>query len=240
MLFICIFFQPSPGLVSRPDRILVSSSIQVKDSILYGQGEPFSSRFYTAIVMNRVKSVLKSAFDSFVGKIGYSCLHDCGPHGSCRCGICVRGGNKLNCHIPDCSECSSESFILFFTIIIPIVSTALLMTFYIVRALVISAKFNQEDLFNILGYRCCLFNIGLFRSRTIPRRFKSYLGRVSVLCRLPPIPMIVLTLTVLAFLSLVLYRNFYRNLEFVYSILPEELFPSDHLMIAAEIRIHMS
>ncbi|KAK3797882.1 hypothetical protein RRG08_052481 [Elysia crispata] len=99
---------PSPGLISRPDRILVSPSIQVVDSHLQGQGDLYVNSFYTAIVIKRIETVFGSAFDSFTGKVGYSCLHDCGPHGSCRCGLCVKGGNKLNCNIPDCAECGSE------------------------------------------------------------------------------------------------------------------------------------
>ncbi|GFO01929.1 endonuclease/exonuclease/phosphatase family protein [Plakobranchus ocellatus] len=100
---------PSPGFVSRPDRILVSPSFQVKRTFLSGQGESYRDEFIFSILLSRAKRVLRSGYDSFIGKTGYSCLHDCGPHGSCRCGVCVKGGNQLNCDLPDCFECNSTS-----------------------------------------------------------------------------------------------------------------------------------
>ncbi|GFS18550.1 endonuclease exonuclease phosphatase [Elysia marginata] len=82
---------PSPGYISRPDRILLSPTFKVIRSDLYGHGGPYINSCYSAIIMKRTMSMLRSAFDSFIRRNGYSCLHDCGPHGSCRCGICVRG-----------------------------------------------------------------------------------------------------------------------------------------------------
>ncbi|RUS78299.1 hypothetical protein EGW08_013934 [Elysia chlorotica] len=228
---------PSPGLVSRPDRILVSPSIKEVNYYIYGHGAPYRNRFYSAIVMNRVESVLRSAVDSFLGKAGYSCLHDCGPHGSCRCGVCVQGGNELNCNIPECEECDRGSFILFIVILFPMLLSLVLLMFFVIRTLVVSANFNQEDLFAILGYRCCLFNAKLFRYRSLPRTLRSVLGRASVLWRLPPLPMVLVSLTVSTILSFLFMMSFLENFKYIYSILPEELFPSDHLMVVAEISL---
>lgn len=227
---------PSPGLISRPDRILLSPDIEVIHTDLYGQGRPYYYRCYSSIILRRVMSVLRSAFDSFLGKTGYPCLHDCGPHGSCRCGICVKGGNKLNCDIPDCAECNGHSLILFVLIVFPIVLTLALIGFFIIRTLIMTANFRQEDLFAILGYRCCLFNVGLFRRQSLPRRVKLYLGRASVLLRLPPLPMIAICVITLIFLCLVFLSCFQTNMKFIYAILQEELFPSDHLMVVAKIK----
>ena len=218
----------------------MSPSIQVVDSHLQGQGDLYVNSFYTAIVIKRIETVFGSAFDSFTGKVGYSCLHDCGPHGSCRCGLCVKGGNELNCNIPDCAECGSGNFIFFIIILFPMLSAIFLLGLFIVRTLVTSANFHQEDLFAILGYRCCLFNARLFRYRSLPRTLKSFLGRASVLWMLPPLPMIVLSLASAAILFLVFMSSFWKNIEFIYSILPEELFPSDHMMVVAEITLVQS
>ncbi|KAH9489179.1 hypothetical protein Btru_057770 [Bulinus truncatus] len=169
---------PEPGLVSRPDRILISKNITVDQAKIIGDGLEFKNHLYFSILLSRVKSMIQSSFDAFVGKSGYSCLHDCGPHGSCRCGICIRGGNQLNCNTPDCNECSSLTFLLLSSALILLSITLATLFYSIIKILVVSSRFNQQDFWDILGYRCCLFNKELFLSLSImPRRYKSKISK---------------------------------------------------------------
>ncbi|EDO43890.1 predicted protein [Nematostella vectensis] len=96
---------PTPGLVSRPDRILVSRNglaVIKADTI----GGHYMSAYYHALnKWHRLVTVLHHTNLSTSTSITYTCHQDCGPHGSCRCGVCVRGGNKNNCDLQFCYEC---------------------------------------------------------------------------------------------------------------------------------------
>ena len=106
-------FQPEPGLTSRPDRLLVSRDLTPAQVSLQGAGAAYGARRSREVWWHRAWQALQAASDSYHGKSGFSCLHDCGPHGVCRCGVCVSKGDKDHsdsdrCLLPDCAECSAS------------------------------------------------------------------------------------------------------------------------------------
>jgi hypothetical protein len=229
--------QPSPGLQSRPDRILVSRDITVEDTSKAGNGTDFMKYYYTSVIVNRAKSVLRSSYHAFTRQSGYSCVQDCGPHGSCRCGICVSGGNQNNCNIPDCTECTRTTFLLFLAILIPLIISCLLLFLIILKILIVSAKVKPQDIFDILGYRCCLFNQTLFSWSAVPRRYKSKMNIILYIFKLPPMLVLIFMLASIMFLLSLCLWVFYDGIQLVYFLLPEELFPSDHLIVLTRLSL---
>ncbi|XP_005109216.1 uncharacterized protein LOC101847287 [Aplysia californica] len=227
---------PSPGLESRPDRILVPKNAEVESIALMGNGDDYASFYYFSIMAHRAKVIVAASYDSLRGRSGYPCRHDCGPHGSCRCGVCVRGGNNLNCDIPSCEECDSRAFVIFISLFTPFCVTATILFYAVLRMLVVSARFSQKDIEDILGYRCCLFNKRLFRFGALPRRYKTLVSRILCVCELPPLLLILLTVIILLILGTVMRYTLRDAIDVVYSVLPEELFPSDHLLLYASIK----
>uniref|UniRef100_A0A0B6ZLI3 Endonuclease/exonuclease/phosphatase domain-containing protein n=1 Tax=Arion vulgaris TaxID=1028688 RepID=A0A0B6ZLI3_9EUPU len=227
---------PSPGLQSRPDRILVSRNITVVHTKQAGNGIDYKKYYNTSVIISRAKSLLATSFDAFIGRSGYSCFQDCGPHGSCRCGICVSGGNQQNCNTPDCYECNIFKFILFLTIIIPFGINLIILFFSILKILVVSAKIRSDDILDILGYKCCLFNLNLFSFPVMSRRYKTKINKFFFLCKLPPILLLILML-ISALSMLLLFKYLFEDsIQLVYALLPEEMFPSDHLIVLAKLR----
>ena len=235
-----LFFplQPTPGFESRPDRILVSSHFQIESISLIGNGSRYKDVYKSSIHWLRFTSVIQSSFLSYQDVDGYPCLHDCGPHGSCICGVCRSGGNKNSCSLKDCDICSKElfqrlilNFILFSIIFIHL--------FYsLVVILVVGAGSYSESLFSILGCNCCLCNPRLCLT-TIKLHSRRY--RLMRVCqfwpvfRLPPYLQLFLS-----FGSLILFMTYVRSwlhpvLDLTYATMDEEFFPSDHLMFTAEI-----
>ena len=198
-------------------------------------GADYSSYYHSSVVMSRVRRVLLSGYASLTGLSGYSCRHDCGPHGSCRCGVCVTGGNQLNCDLPHCGECSGSHFVIFLFIFIPFCVMAATLFYAVLKVLVVSSKFSQEAIQDILGYRCCLFNKNLFRMNAVPRKYKSFLSRIFFIYQLPPYVLIVFSVVVLLIQVITLKMFFSDSVSTVYSILPEELFPSDHSLVYASV-----
>ncbi|KAK3579046.1 hypothetical protein CHS0354_029903 [Potamilus streckersoni] len=94
---------PTPGYESRPDRILISSNFQVLDAVLSGNGSYYRQHFQGTIHYHRFVIIIESAFLSYMGYFGYPCLQDCGPHGSCRCGVCVKGGGWFSLEKAGCN-----------------------------------------------------------------------------------------------------------------------------------------
>ncbi|KAK0064120.1 hypothetical protein Bpfe_006305 [Biomphalaria pfeifferi] len=229
---------PEPGLVNRPDRIIISKNLTVKQISVIGNGLAYKNNLYTSVLRNRALTVIQTSYDSFMGRHGYSCFHDCGPHGSCRCGVCIHGGNKLNCNIPDCNECTSWVFLLFLFFVVSFCVAVVTLFYSVVKALVVSSRFNQELVWDILGYRCCLFNKGLFlKIDIVPRKYKSKMASFFVICRLPPF--VLMFLMSIYLFSLLCFFNviFNDSINLIYSVLPEEMFPSDHLMFFTKLSL---
>lgn len=226
---------PQPGFESRPDRIFVPKNSSVKNVGVYGRGEDYKNDYFFAVVSHRTRKVLKSGYASLRGLSGYSCLHDCGPHGSCRCGVCVNGGNKLNCQIPDCFECAPNMFVKFVLTFIPFCAAFGILIYAIVKLLVISSKFSQEAIEDILGYRCCLFNKRLFHINSMPRRYRSFISKVLSIFHLPPMLLIILSCLTIVILVTAMKFIFSNSIDTIYSILPEEMHHSDHLLVQATV-----
>ncbi|CAG5128239.1 unnamed protein product [Candidula unifasciata] len=228
---------PTPGLVSRPDRILVSRNITVEDAGLAGNGTNYRKYYYQNVIISRAKTVLRTSFDAFMGRSGYSCLQDCGPHGSCRCGICISGGNQDNCNVPDCVECNSFIFVSFLVFLIPFAICLLVLFFSVLKILIVSTKVGHKDILELCGYRCCLFNKNLFNFPTVPRKYKIKATQLFCLCRLPPVLLLLVMLASLLVLLLLMRWFFHKDIQLIYSLLPEEMFPSDHLIVFTRLRL---
>eukprot|EP00051_Salpingoeca_urceolata_P005858 m.78189 g.78189 ORF g.78189 m.78189 type:complete len:483 (-) comp14574_c0_seq4:91-1539(-) len=85
---------PQPGVVSRPDRLLYSSStLQALDSVVLGDGTAYARDAYLGVLWARALRIAQNA----------PCGFDCGPHGKCVCGVCVAGEPK-DCKVP-CEMC---------------------------------------------------------------------------------------------------------------------------------------
>ncbi|KAK3101761.1 hypothetical protein FSP39_006160 [Pinctada imbricata] len=228
---------PYPGLESRPDRILVSSNLRPVSAELTGDGRFYKDLYSGSIMYHRFRTVIQSAFLSYRGIAGYSCLQDCGPNGSCRCGVCVKGGNQNNCQLPDCVECNSHIYKLYVAFIM-ISLTLLIHLFYaVVIILVTGSDYRREELFNILGCNCCLCNKNLYRKGTSRKHKLLKLLQRWPLFRLPPYLLLVLTLIMLLVTYFYGKSVFADTFKTVYSVMEEEYFPSDHLMLTVGINI---
>ncbi|KAL5014328.1 hypothetical protein ScPMuIL_008598 [Solemya velum] len=76
---------PSPGFESRPDRILVDKKFSIRSASILGNGTLLFPTFHNSVLFSRFKSLLNMAYLARSDVNGYTCLQDCGPHGSCRC-----------------------------------------------------------------------------------------------------------------------------------------------------------
>jgi hypothetical protein len=81
-------------LESRPDRILVHGGDIKEIEIQKYSGQEYQQEYYWQICFSRFLQLIENK----------DCLHDCGPHAKCKCGICVSQA-ETNCQVP-CSSCS--------------------------------------------------------------------------------------------------------------------------------------
>ena len=234
---ISLLFKPSPGLESRPDRILVSTDLQVTSAALSGHGDVYKQQYNSSIYWSRLRIVIQSSWLSYKGVSGYPCRHDCGPHGSCQCGICVAVGNKHDCNLPNCSYCDSQTFSAILGYSVPCVACVLHLLFAVVSVLTVAAGSYGDTVFSILGYKCCLFNPRLFRTYPSQKRAQKLLKFCNKwpFFRLPPCGQLVTSLLLCAMCLFYVRHRFAHVLDLAANILPEELFPSDHLMLTATI-----
>lgn len=229
--------QPFPGLQSRPDRILVSQSIQVEAVGLDGDGSQYQRYYHFSILMNRASAILTTSFQAFQGHRGFSCLQDCGPHGSCRCGVCVTGGDKNKCETPSCPECDTKTFVMFLFFTVPIITSFVILFLALIKILVISGRFSQRDIQEILGYRCCLFNRQLFQAQVFPRRLRINLYNFCQLYHLPPFWVAIGDCIFIAIWYLLFRYILQDSIDLIFLFLPEELFPSDHRIVFAKLKL---
>lgn len=156
---------PTPGYESRPDRILVSKHFQIVSSSLLGNGIIYREKFKYNIYWNRLKLVISSSYNSFRGIYGYSCIQDCGPRGSCRCGVCVNIGNDNNCLLIDCDECNSSKFAVVI-IFVFIASILIVLTLLAILQLLLTTIRSTSRTF------CCLCNPRLYYSSILHSKFR--------------------------------------------------------------------
>ncbi|XP_069142390.1 uncharacterized protein [Argopecten irradians] len=232
---------PTPGYESRPDRILATSNFITHGVHLLGNGTIYKSVYHQRIVTERLRTVLHSAYLSWYGVAGYSCYQDCGPRGYCRCGVCVRGDNSIGktCHLPDCEECSHHLFTYIVIFVILNTFTVIHLFYSVVCLLISGTDFKGEAVYAILGCNCCLCNPDNFKFVNFnSRKFRIFRGlRKWPPFRLPPYILFFVSMISLISLMTVGWWNFSQILDTVYSIMDEEYFPSDHLMVVAKLEL---
>ncbi|XP_064606868.1 uncharacterized protein LOC135471533 [Liolophura sinensis] len=234
---------PTPGLHSRPDRVLASSVFKPTSLFLVGSGDAYEKRYHHSIVLDRFWTIVSQAGNSYAGLQGYPCLHDCGPHGSCRCGVCVGGGNTNTCLLPNCKECSST---LFRNLVIYGFMLAICLVHLLYAAVLVlnrSVRRHGRTIRQIFGCNCCLCNPSLYSGMSFPRNVgwrSSKLQRLWPCLRMPPMVffMIFLTFSLLMF-YIGKHLVFSEMLNTTYSIMNEELYPSDHLMVIADLHVEI-
>ena len=191
---------------------------------LLGDGAVYRQRYSYHVSWNRLMNVLSSAFDSLKNHRGRSCPYDCGPHASCRCGVCVSGGDHNACALPSCSECTHT---LITTVIISVIIAVILIAQIIFAMLKVMHGMNRRGRVDGPANLCCLLNPRLYFDQGSRRR--------SLLCcGLPPIVhFVVAVVMLLFFLQLALYA-FKDVADDVTSTIDEEYFPSDHRLLYVE------
>ena len=224
---------------SRPDRILISTSLHVTAGLLLGEGVEYRRRFSVHILWARLHNILGTAYDSWTGKTGRSCWHDCGPHSSCRCGVCISGGDTNFCLLPHCAECAPEVFSRF---LVCVVVFSLLVAQLIYALLKFFQTMNQRghqfEIPQCFGLNCCVFDRRLY-TRITPssRRNKCHrLLQMWPVLRLPPGVLLVVTLLLFALFAEVTWYTFLDAIADMYAIIPEELYPSDHLLLTGQVK----
>ncbi|XP_022103918.1 uncharacterized protein LOC110986391 isoform X2 [Acanthaster planci] len=234
---------PQPGFQSRPDRILFSKSWRVHSCWLVGRGEEYASSYTLHITWTRLLALLAAAEDAFYSASrSRSCLHDCGPHGSCRCGVCVAGGDKNRCETPNCPECSADVY----------------RNYLIVKALFlcIAGQFLVSLVLFVLQWRTrwkhvlvrapssrcssvrswCSLSDRQSASPKVPHSRLSILRLLRFVwpvLSLRPVYQLFVCCLCCVLLFILCLHLFEESLRVVYAILPEELNPSDHLMVVA-------
>ena len=201
-------FQPEPGPVSRPDRILVSlTGLKVVSAKLLGDGKIYQDKYSLQNKWQRLKTVFRMSRETALGpRFKYTCHQDCGPHGSCRCGVCVKGGDKNNCELPFCYECDAEHYHSFIFIGLLFVASAIFSLYLILKFLI---------------------------TRCMVRTRRSH-SRVLFLWSNRTSGLVVITLVIS--LYLITMTSLKDTLETVNGRIPEEMFPSDHMMIVAKLK----
>ena len=140
-------------------------------------------------------------------EVNYTCHIDCGPHGSCRCGVCVGGGNALNCDLYNCRECTPAHYniiqFLYYFLIIYTISA-------IYSVFCIYAKHTQ---------------VKTLRKFIILPRWFGYSHFTGYFLVGFVIFYTLIKVGLSDMIALALDR------------IPEEMFPSDHLMVVSEIKV---
>lgn len=223
---------------SRPDRILLSSSLSVHSTQLLGNGSRYKQRYTASIHWERFISIIKAAKLSYDGVSGYSCTQDCGPSGSCQCAVCVAVGNKKDCNLPDCDVCGAELYtrLVRYSIVSVII---LFHVFYaIITVLTVGAGSYGNTMYSILGFNCCLLNPDLCKKNVFSFRRKYKWARLLQawpLFQLPPYIQLVFSILLLAGFYIYVRNKLGAVITLAYNTLEEEFFPSDHLMLTANI-----
>lgn len=174
---------------------------------IHGDGKVYQQKYSLQNKWQRLKKVFLMAKETANGPhFKYTCHQDCGPHGSCRCGVCVKGGDKNNCELPFCYECDAEHFNNFLLLFV-LYSTAVVFILYILIKILIQRCFATKR----RVHSRVLF---LFSNRTLG---------IAVVC----------LMIALYFITMSLLRD---TLETVNGRIVEEMFPSDHMMVTAKLK----
>lgn len=200
---------PTPGFINRPDRIMVSRvGLDPVKTVLFGKGSTYKETYSTRSYVTRMKTIINMAKEQWNGNnIAYSCHLDCGPHGSCRCGVCVGGGNKLSCDLPSCSECTASLY------------NIVLLLYYSMLLYVVSFIY---------------LSVGLWAKHTNRRTLKKiFLCTRWFGCK----HFIAFVIAGLVIFYTVMKVALSDMIALALNRIPEEMFPSDHLMVVSEIKM---
>lgn len=195
--------------MNRPDRILVSTSGLTVVNTLVLSGLHYKDSYYYSLlnIWYRLNTVMSFANKSLEGSVTYTCNQDCGPHGSCRCGVCVQGGDGNNCDLQFCYECSPAHYNAFLVVAIFSLVYCILLLYIILKL---------------------LLRVISLRGRRYSQRLLFLLSNRSLFMLLIFIIFIIYLITIL---------NFTDTLDTVIGRIPEEMYPSDHRMVVTNIRI---
>lgn len=183
------------------------------DVKLLGSGTDYGGSYYYSLLntWHRLKTVLYFANDSLLENnkpVTYTCHQDCGPHGSCRCGVCVQGGDSNNCDLQFCYECSPSHYN---SMVVLIFCAAV----YSVLILYIMIKLFLKYFF-------------AGRVRRVNQRLLVLLPNRTLFFFLVSIIFVIYMITIL---------NFSDTLDTVLGRIAEEMYPSDHLMVVATLKL---
>ena len=183
------------------------TGLKVISAELHGDGKIYQQKYSLQNKWQRLKTAFRMARETALGpRFKYTCHQDCGPHGSCRCGVCIKGGDKSNCELPFCYECDAEHYHSFVFIGLLYAATAIFLMYILVKVIIL---------------RCTL--------RT--RRSHS---RILFLCSNRTFVLALIALFVsLYFITMSSFRD---TFETVNGRIPEEMFPSDHMMVVAKLQ----
>lgn len=173
-------------------------------------GSSYKNSYYYSLLNTwyRLQTVMSFANKSLEGgSITYTCHQDCGPHGSCRCGVCVQGGDNNNCDLQFCYECTPSHYNSFLVLM-------LCTGVYCVLILYITIKLMLRFI--------------LSRGRRYNQRLLFLLPNKSLFIFLVFIIFIIYLITIL---------NFSDTLDTVFGRIPEEMYPSDHRMVVTQLKI---
>ena len=179
----------------------------VKTTLL-GYGQSYKDSYSLQNYISRFKTITHMSKRQLNGHgLNYTCNIDCGPHGSCRCGVCVGGGNSLNCDLPNCTECTASHynmamFLYYFTIIYIVCMIYLALCIYKKHT---RNWMLRKVIFSPRWFECTHFTLVLLVGFVI----------IFSLVKVGLSDMIALAL----------------------DRIPEEMYPSDHLMVVSEIKV---
>lgn len=213
----------------------MDKKFSIRNTRLAGNGTLLNPSHHNSVVFSRFKSLLYSAYLARVPVAGHTCLQDCGPNGSCRCGMCVSGDDKNNCLLNECSECDSNTFFYFLIFSISFLIVLLHLMLSVVLILVTASHFEGHAIFSILGCNCCLCNPQLFVTRKVRRHMFFRCCYRWPLFNVPPFFLFVLSVVALILLLFIMKKFFKSSLATINSIMTEEYYPSDHLLLTATL-----
>lgn len=179
----------------------------VDTKLLSGTGYKDSYYYSLLNIWYRLQTVMSFANKTLEGTVTYTCHQDCGPHGSCRCGVCVQGGADNNCDLQFCYECSPAHYNSFLVLAF-CAGVYGVLTIYILFKVILrfisprGRRYNQRILFVMPNKTLFMF--------------------------------LVLTVFIIYLITIL---NFSDTLDTVIGRIPEEMFPSDHKMVVSNLKI---
>ncbi|XP_057296584.1 uncharacterized protein LOC130625495 [Hydractinia symbiolongicarpus] len=202
---------PVPGFINRPDRIMASTAgLKINGVLIRGKGARYARRYRDVLWRARLSAVYNAAVQRSSGKNwDRSCAWDCGPHGSCRCGICVAGGDENNCMLSDCTECSSSKLSTLYMIILLLIPcfSSILLSFTVLVLGIARPRIR----------RLCITK---FKLGKLISKYSVVLSLFCIVC-----------------IFMFVRVNYNDVFNIVALQLEEELYPSDHLMVIAKINV---